>query len=84
MKELIVRITDTAGIDQQVSVRVAEAGDIGRAAQLAIDDMLSMCLGGIAWPLFIDIHPAQTFPQVSALYGAASTGGHEGRANVPL
>lgn len=83
MKELIVRITDTAGIDQQVNVRVAEAGDIGRAAQLAIDDMLSHCRTGISWPLFVDIHPAEKFPQVAALYGPTSTDANA-RPNVPL
>lgn len=70
MKDFIIRLTDPSGVDQQLAVRVAGEGDVGRAAQLAIDDMIAVRGGDFAFPLFIDIHPAEDFPQVAAHYAA--------------
>lgn len=70
MKDFVIRITDPSGVDRQLAVQVAGDGDVGRAAQLAIDDMLAVRGGHFAFPLFIDIHPAKDFPQVATHYEA--------------
>ncbi len=71
VKDFIFRLTDPAATDHQVWVRVLGEGDLGRAAQLAIDDMIAARGGDFAFPLFIDIHPAEDFPQVAAHYAAS-------------
>ncbi len=71
VKDFIIRLTDPAGVDQQLAVRVAGEGDVGRAAQMAIDDMIATRGGDFAFPLFIDIHPSEDFPPVAAHYQAA-------------
>lgn len=58
MKAFVVQITDVGGIDESVTVEVADRMDLGRAAQLAIDRVLEAHAAEIILPLFLDIHPA--------------------------
>jgi hypothetical protein len=71
MQNFVIHITDPRGIDERVMVQSLGDGEVGRAAQLAIDDVLARHGGDFAFPLFIDIHPAEHFAQVAAHYEAA-------------
>ena len=73
MNHFIINLTDSADLDQQIAVGVEESGDIGCAAQLAIDKMLSNRVREMAFPLFVDIHRAEDFPQVASHYEGART-----------
>ena len=71
MNHFIINLTDSAGLDQQLAVGVEASADIGCAAQFAIEKMLSHRGRAMAFPLFVDIHRAEDFPQVAALYHGA-------------
>ena len=68
MNHFIINLTDSAGLDNQVVIGVEEPGDVGCAAQCAIDQVLAQRGREIAFPLFVDIHRAEDFPQVATLY----------------
>ena len=68
MNHFIINLTDSAGLDQQIAIGVAEPRDVGCAAQCAIDQVLSQRGHEIAFPLFVDIHRADDFAQVAPLY----------------
>ncbi len=68
MNRFIIHLTDSVGLDQRISVDVVENDGIGQAAHLAIDDILSHRHRPVAFPLFLDIHRAENFPEVAALY----------------
>lgn len=71
MDHFIINLTDSAGLDQQIVIGVQGLRDVGCAAQYAIDQVLSQRGREIAFPLFVDIHRAQDFPQVETLYDGA-------------
>ena len=68
MNHFIINLTDSAGLDEQIASDVEEAGDVGCAAQSAIDQVLSDRGREVAFPLFVDIHRADDFAQVAPLY----------------
>jgi hypothetical protein len=71
MQDFVIHISDPRGIDERVAVRAVGDGEVGRALQLALDDVLARHGGDFAFPLFIDIHPAEDFAAVAAHYAAA-------------
>jgi len=71
MNHFIINLTDSAGLDQQIAIGVEALRDVGCAAQCAIDQVLAQRGREIAFPLFVDIHRAEEFPQVAPLYDGA-------------
>jgi len=61
MKSFLIHISDARGIDEQTAVRVPDGLDIGRAAQLALDEVVEKHGKRLMFPIFIDIHPAADF-----------------------
>jgi hypothetical protein len=69
MKEFIVRISDARGIDAQSAVTVEDSLDLGRAAQLALDELVDQFGGEVTFPIFVDIHPAEEFAGRAWMHG---------------
>jgi len=61
MKAFIVHTSDAKGIDEQTTVEVHDALDVGRAAQLALDALIEKHGTGLTFPIFVDIHPTDEF-----------------------
>lgn len=61
MKTFVVQLSDAAGIDAKTAVEVQDELDLGRAAQLALDDLVESYGRSLTFPIFVDIHPAQEF-----------------------
>lgn len=57
MKAFVVHVTDIGSIDEQITVEVSDRMDLGRAAQLALDQIAENHGCDITLPVFIDIHP---------------------------
>ena len=69
MKKFVVHISDAHGIDAQTAVAVEDSFDLGRAAQIALDDLVNEFGGKITFPLFIDIHPQGDFQSRAWMHG---------------
>jgi hypothetical protein len=74
MKTYVVCVSDSAGADRRTPVIVDEETGLGRVSQMAIDDFVAFFGDAIQFPIFVDIHPAQQFANVSWLHPRASTG----------
>jgi hypothetical protein len=61
MKAFIVHTSDAKGIDEQTTVEVQDALDVGRAAQLALDALVEKHGTDLTFPIFVDIHPIREF-----------------------
>jgi hypothetical protein len=57
MKAFEVHVTDVGAIDERITVEVPDQMDLGRAAQLALDEIAEHHGCEISLPVFIDIHP---------------------------
>lgn len=60
MKSFDVHVLDLGTIDEQVTVLVSDSMDLGRAAQLALDEVIEHHGSDVALPVFLDIHPSAT------------------------
>jgi hypothetical protein len=61
MKKFVVHISDAHGIDAQSAIAVDDSLDLGRAAQIALDELVNEYGSKIAFPIFVDIHPQGEF-----------------------
>jgi hypothetical protein len=61
MKAFIVHTSDAKGIDEQTTVEVPDAYDVGRAAQIALDALVEKYGSDLTFPIFVDIHPTEEF-----------------------
>ena len=68
MKNFVICITDAARVDRQIVVSVAEPTNLGRAAHLALDQVMDEG-AKIQFPVFLDIHPADEFSRVAWMHG---------------
>jgi hypothetical protein len=57
MKAFVIHVTDIGAIDERITVEVPDRMDLGRAAQLALDEIAEHHGCEISLPVFIDIHP---------------------------
>lgn len=70
MNSFIVHISDARGIDAQSSIAVEDRMDLGRAAQVALDDLVEEYGTRLSFPIFVDIHPVAEFPGRSWMHHA--------------
>jgi len=68
MKSFIVHVSDASQVDVQSEVNVNDSMDLGRVAQLALDEVIEKHGGNITFPIFIDIHPASNFQDVAWMH----------------
>ena len=68
MKTYVVCVSDSAGVDRRTPVLVQEDTSLGRVAQMAIDEFISIEGDDIDFPLFVDIHSAEEFAGVRWLH----------------
>lgn len=61
MNSFVVHISDAHGIDAQATIRVEDRMDLGRAAQVALDQLVEKHGASLSFPIFVDIHPAAEF-----------------------
>jgi hypothetical protein len=73
MKTYVVCVSDSAGGDRRTPVIVQEDTSLGKVAQMAIDEFISVFGDEVNFPLFVDIHPAQEFAGVHWLHSRASS-----------
>jgi hypothetical protein len=73
MKTYVVCVSDAVNADRRTPVMVQDETSLGRVAQMAIDDFVSAFGETIAFPLFIDIHPAEQYGGVQWLHPRASS-----------
>ncbi len=61
------------------TVKVRQPKELGRAAQVALDELMATHNGKIQFPLFMDIHPAEQFEHVAWMHGNkhATAGGKQ-------
>ncbi|HEX8294772.1 MAG TPA: hypothetical protein VF593_00600 [Chthoniobacteraceae bacterium] len=65
MKTYIVHLSDAGKADRQTPIFVQDDTNLGKVAQMALDEFVSAHEGNIQFPIFLDIHPAATFGSVS-------------------
>ncbi len=70
MISYIVHISDANNLDEEKAVDVEIAKDLGRAAQIALDEMVAKNFAKLIFPLFIDIHPKAEFGDRAWMHGA--------------
>jgi len=70
MNTFVIHMSDASGVDEQAAIVVQDAMDLGRAAQVALDQMVERHGGQLAFPIFVDIHPAQEFQSRSWMHPA--------------
>lgn len=75
MNHFIINLSDSKDFDQQIAVDVEQQGDIGHIAQLAIDELLVASGKAVVFPLFVDIHRAEVFPEFAGLYPRTESDG---------
>jgi hypothetical protein len=61
MISFIVHVSDASNLDEQKAVKVDAANDLGRAAHIALDEILAKNFARVIFPLFVDIHPEAEF-----------------------
>lgn len=64
----VICITDASRVDRQIVVSVAEPTNLGRAAHLALDQIMDEG-AKIQFPVFLDIHSADEFSNVAWMHG---------------
>ena len=64
----VICITDASWVDRQIVVSVAETTNLGRAAHLALDQIMDEGTN-IQFPVFLDIHSADEFSNVAWMHG---------------
>lgn len=78
MNSFIVHISDAQGIDVQSAINVEARMDLGRAAQLALDEMVEQHGAKLTFPIFVDIHLADEFRDRAWMHDSSlPTGRHE-------
>lgn len=73
MNHFIINLSDSTDLDEQIAVDVELQDDIGHVAQVAINELLVARGKSVSFPLFVDIHRAEDFPQLAALYPSAGS-----------
>ena len=73
MNSFVVHVSDAHGLDQQTSIRVDDSMDLGRAAQVALDEFVGTHGGNITFPVFIDIQLKKEFHNRAAMYVDAAS-----------
>jgi hypothetical protein len=73
MKTYVVCVSDAHGADRRTPVIVQDDASLGKVAQMAIDDFVTVFGEEVQFPLFVDIHPAKQFGNVQWLHPRAST-----------
>ena len=68
MKSFVICITDAARVDRQILVSVVEPVNLGRAAHMAIDQVVEDEGSKIQFPVFLDIHAAEQFSNVAWMH----------------
>ena len=68
VKNFVICITDASWVDRQIVVSVAETTNLGRAAHLALDQVMDEG-AKIQFPVFLDIHSADEFSNVAWMHG---------------
>jgi hypothetical protein len=68
MNSFLIHISDAQGIDEQAAIEVQDGLDVGRAAQLALDELVEKHGRRLAFPLFIEIHPTADFQDRAWMY----------------
>lgn len=61
MNTFVVHVSDAHRIDKQSKIYVADSMDVGRAAQLALDELIDRHGAKLTFPLFIDIQLCSEF-----------------------
>ena len=70
MNTFVVHVSDAHGIDEQSKIYVADAMDVGRAAQLALDELIDRHGAKLTFPLFIDIQLCSEFQGREWMYSS--------------
>lgn len=73
MNSFMIHISDASGVDERAAIVVQDAMDLGRAAQVALDEMVERHGGQLAFPIFVDIHPAEEFKGRAWMHSKAPT-----------
>ena len=68
MKSFVVHVSDPKGFDEQTVVEVEDLSSLGKAVQMALDEIASQHPGELTFPLFVDIHPTVTYSTHSWMY----------------
>lgn len=68
MKRFIVNVSDSVALDEQLAIEVTRSAEIGHAAKKAIDELVAAHGESIVFPIFVDIHRAESFAKVAPLY----------------
>ena len=73
MNSFVVNVSDAHGLDRQTAIRVDDCMDLGRAAQVALDELVDKHGGNIAFPVFVDIQLSKEFHTRAAMYVDAAS-----------
>ena len=73
MKSFTVRVNDVGEIDERVTVLVSDSMDLGRAAQLAVDDVVDRHGSEFVLPMSIHIQAGATSNSVQLKSAAPSS-----------
>ena len=68
MKSYVVRITDTGPIDMSNRAQIVQAPDVGRAVQIAFDELIQEYGADFELPLFVDVHPVEQDATIAWMY----------------
>lgn len=69
----MIHISDAHDLDQQTSITVDDNMDVGRAAKIALDDLVDKFGYNVEFPIFMEIHPYASFGNVEWMHKEAET-----------
>ncbi|HEV7867539.1 MAG TPA: hypothetical protein VGO90_07645 [Chthoniobacteraceae bacterium] len=70
MRTFIVHLSDAGVADRQTPVFINDDTSLGKVAQMALDDFVSAHDGQIKFPIFLDIHPSDSYKPVAWMHAA--------------
>lgn len=69
MKSFVVHVSDPTGFDEQTTVTVDDITQLGNLVKAALDEIMVHHKAPLAFPVFVDVHPARTFSPHAWMYG---------------
>jgi hypothetical protein len=68
MKAFIVHVSDPTGFDEQTTVTVDDVAQLGKLVKAALDEIMTHHIDPLAFPVFIDVHPARNYSPHAWMY----------------
>ncbi len=74
MKSFVVHVSDPSGFDEQTTVTVDDVTQLGNLVKAALDEIMLHHASPLAFPVFVDVHPARNFSPHAWMYEQKTAG----------